>query len=111
MFAYCNNDPANLEDPFGYHLRKNLECEIFDDSGCSTLKYDVPLYSQGDLSLCWAYCQIMLEDYQSGIVRTQEDANKKAKELAISVHGEFDKNGNEIWNKGGWPTNKGGYAG
>ncbi|MGN0448037.1 MAG: RHS repeat-associated core domain-containing protein, partial [Acutalibacteraceae bacterium] len=64
-----------------------------------TIKYDVPLYSQGNLSLCWAYCQVMIEDYKSGVIRTKEEADMRAKELAIF------RNGEEDWNRGSWPTN------
>jgi hypothetical protein len=62
--------------------------------------YNVPLYCQGKTKLCWAYCQVMIESYQKKITISQKEADERAKEIAIDVHG-------ESWNKGGWPTNLG----
>ena len=75
---------------------QNIINIIFD---AFTIKYDVPLYYQGKTNLCWAYCQVMIEDYKSGTTKTQEQADKRAKEIAIEVNGADD------WNNGGWPTN------
>ena len=61
--------------------------------------YNVPLYNQGSLNLCWAYCQTMVECYDNDIVLTQSDADVSSRTIAESVHGSID------WNKGGWPTN------
>ena len=70
--------------------------------------YDVPIYSQGDLKLCWAYCQVMAEDYHEGRVRTQESADKRAKEIAVDLHGWFNfEDGFDAWNNGGNPKNLG----
>ena len=66
-----------------------------------SIKYDVPLYNQGRLNLCWAYCQVMVESYRQGKGLSQSDADKRAKELAIK------QNGKDNWNRSGWPTNRG----
>ena len=107
MFAYCLNNPVNLIDPTGNCSIAAIIIEIVCDiiEACLTIQYDVPLYDQGSLNLCWAYCQTMVEDYSSGVTKTQEEADSRAKEIAISVHGERDADGIEVWNRGGWPTN------
>ena len=102
MFAYCFNNPVNLSDLTGCwpSIIKDIADgikEVFEN--IFTVKYDVPLYNQGDYNLCWAYSQIMVEDYNSGIVRTKEEAHKRAREIAIYA------NGKENWNRGNWPTN------
>ena len=43
----------------------------------------------------------MIESYQSNNKLTQKQADARAKEIAVSVHGEKD------WNSGGVPTNYG----
>ena len=63
------------------------------------VRYDVPLYRQGNLSICWAYCQTMVESYQSKTTLAQEQADKRAKEIAVLV------NGKNKWNRGALPTN------
>lgn len=100
MFAYCNNNAVNLCDPTGCtpSLIAIVEKIVAVIESVFTVKYSVPLYDQGNSNLCWAFCQIMIEDYQAGI-NSQDEATAKAKELAISVNGE------EHWNKGAWPTN------
>ncbi len=85
--------------------RRSSDYVVAPDKIELVVQYNVPLYSQGNLNLCWAYCQIMVEDYQNGVVSTQNQANIRAKALAILVNGEKDQNGNEIWNNGAWPTN------
>ena len=70
--------------------------------------YDVPIYSQGKHNLCWAYCQVMAEDYREGRIRTQESADKRAKEIAVDLHGWFNfEDGFDAWDKGGRPKNLG----
>ena len=55
-----------------------------------TIKYDVPLYNQGGYKLCWAFCQVMIEDYQTGCNRTNEEATERAIEIAIDRNGKKD---------------------
>lgn len=62
--------------------------------------YDVPIYNQHSYKLCWAFCQVMVEDWERGVTRTNDSATQRAIEIAKGVAGP----GNE-WNKGGWPTN------
>ena len=66
--------------------------------------YDVPLYFQGyDRVLCWAYCQVMAEEFiakhDKKTIKTQAEADARALEIAIAV------NGKEAWNGSGYPQN------
>ena len=69
-----------------------------------TIKYDVPLYKQGHLSLCWAFCQVMIESYRNGKTLTQRQARNNAIDIAKKTHGSDKKS---VWNNGGWPENIG----
>ena len=114
LYAYCWNNPVNYTDPTGCYPQiirllvsvADAIVDVFNKTvetvkKAGEIRYDVPLYNQGNLNLCWAYCQTMVEDYQAGIVKTQEEADIRAKEIAVSVYGEIE------WNQGGWPTNEG----
>ena len=107
MFAYCGNNPVIQSDHTGHFpgiiaLVKNIVSAL---ESAFVVKYNVPLYDQGDYRLCWAFCQVMVEDYQSGNVRSQQEAVARARALAIAVNGERNADGKEIWNRGAWPTN------
>ena len=52
----------------------------------SVIHYDVPVYGQYRYRLCWAFCQIMIESYHSGITLSQKDATDEAIALAKSVY-------------------------
>ena len=118
-YNYAAGNPIMYHDPsglffkqlydFGYMVGKN-------GSGGSTLydfgrdlytynnrfiKHDVPVYNQGDTSLCWAYSQVMVESFQDDTKLKRNEADARAKELAVSLYGEVD------WNRGGRPTNEG----
>ena len=84
-----------ITDDSDIHVRKPKE-------EYGVVKYDVPLYFQGDLLLCWAFSQVMIESYQEGVVLTNEEATARAIQIAKKYHGSDEK---EIWNHGGWPTN------
>ncbi len=67
MYAYCNNNPVMYVDPTGERFRSHLTIK---EAGYGSpynyrpaLIYDVPLYKQGLTNLCWAYCDLMIEDY------------------------------------------------
>ena len=64
-----------------------------------SITYNVPMYNQGDTNLCWAYSQAMIEDSKAGIVRTQEQANERVREIAINKHG------TENWDRPSRPDN------
>ena len=116
MFAYCNNNPVNLTDPSGHFgIAAAIIASVIVAvtlSGCSSnttnstsskrIKYDVPLYSQGKTNLCWAYCQVMVEEFQSkiggGQVKTQSEAEYRAIQIANSVN-------SVCWNSGNRPQN------
>ena len=93
-------------DPTGHEAANALLNHIIgivfsDFIDAFTVKYDVPLYDQGGLKLCWAYCQVMVEDFQKGVVKTKTQADRRAKEIAEK------RNGKDNWNSGGSPTNLG----
>ena len=107
MFAYCLNNPVNYSDPFG-NVGSSNHFYVTIESGKKLLvMYDVPLYSQGAYSLCWAFCQIMVEDYHAGFTSTPKEAEQKAIALAKSVNGEKNIWGQEKWNRGAFPPNCG----
>ena len=76
-----------------------LDIPKYDTSNCY-VSYDVPLYNQNDSNLCWAFCQVMVEDYQNGVIHSNSDATEMAIEIAKLYHNTADD-----WDKGGWPTN------
>jgi hypothetical protein len=77
-----------------------------ENSSDKEIKYDVPLYKQGDKNLCWAYSQTMIESYY-GTKLTQKKADKRAIEIAKEYHGWRDGDPEYKWNKGGWPLDRG----
>ena len=107
MFAYCNNNPILYVDPFGNISRTAFFNVEYDANSKSRIIHDVPLFDQGTYSLCWAFCQIMIEDYNSGANYTNDVATQRAIDLAKSVNGEKNIFGQEKWNRGAFPTNLG----
>ena len=119
MFAYCNNNPVMFSDPLGTLVTYSGITETGEfhnipahqlgwqgkiiDYWIDSVVYDVPLYDQGDYNLCWAYSQVMIEDYNSGITKTQDEADQAAIALAIQQNG-------SDWNHSNWPTNCSGYS-
>lgn len=110
MFAYCNNNPVMCVDNNGTFalivtviiLATTITAAVtflsssLEEKPNEVIYEDVPLYDQGDTNLCWAYSQIMVEDYKNGIVRTEEEASEKAQELGKEI---FGKN----WNRPFFP--------
>ena len=109
LFAYCDNDPinnsanANEWSSFDRVISRTL-LQIDHDS-FAPIRYNVPVYEQGSLNLCWAFCQVMVEDFQMNTVKTKAEATARAIEIAKSVYGDTD------WNRGGMPTNCREYLG
>jgi len=120
MFAYCNNNPVMYSDPLGtlvtysgvtysgqeFHNVPAHQLGWYGqikEYSIDSVVYDVPLYCQGDTKLCWAYSQTMIEDYNSGITKTQDEADQAAIALAIQQNG-------SDWNHSNWPTNCSGYS-
>ena len=106
MFAYCENNPVIYSDPCGtclHHWRFWKDCEkcaASKEESNWSIKYNVPLYKQGNLNLCWAFCQIMVQDYKEKKKSWQLSAAIRAIRLACTVNG-------SNWNQGSWPTNSG----
>lgn len=95
MFAYCSNNPVVFADHSGYAQVHTM----LSDGGYYTgeLKWNVPLYKQGKLSLCWAFCETMIESYKSKIKLSQKQAKERAIEIAKKKQGSANK---EDWNQG-----------
>ena len=97
MFAYCNNNPVVFDDYGGFFgnccVNVDTEEAIKNNKGVYSVIYDVPLYDQKDLKLCWAYCVLMIQSFRAGEELDQEAADRKAEEIARSFHG-------DDWNKG-----------
>ena len=68
MYAYCSNNPVMGYDPTGERFLSHLTIKEAGDGrplNCRpALIYEVPLYKQGSTNLCWAYCDLMMEDYR-----------------------------------------------
>ena len=120
QFLYCYNNPILLSDytgtrpVIGDSIRNetpeqrhmSFECINSPNSPYvvnSAIKYDVPLYKQKDNPICWAVCQVMLEDYRSGTATTYAEAIDRAKEIAKLEHSGKD------WKSGGFPKHVGGF--
>ena len=105
MFAYCNNSPILLRDSTG--SRPVLYSEPGEDPNPdpAPIRYNVTSFSQEDYSLCWAFCQVMIESYRNGVTLTQQEATDAAIALAKSVAA--NPNDKNSWNRGNWPTNLG----
>ena len=102
MFAYCNNNAVNGADPCGrclHHWRFWEDCE--DCKGPKPIIHDVPVYSQGDTLLCWAFCQVMIENFKKKDKLDQDEATERAKEIAISLFGP------DVYNRPFVPQNAG----
>ena len=67
--------------------------------------YDVPIYCQDDLQLCWAFCQLMITDYYSGIVRTNSNATDEAINIAIQVNKAAGVEDKDTWDQPNNPEN------
>ncbi len=107
LYAYCNQNQTNLVSDyvtFGEQttcLYKPASPDFFvpkNPMPDNLVYYDVPLYNQNGYSLCWAFCQVMVEDYRVGRTRTNEQATERAISISRSIYG-------DDWNQGGWPTN------
>lgn len=103
LFAYASNNPVNITEAIysWSSLSKIVDKTFFNalEDSLLPIRYDVPLYDQTIYSLCWAFCQVMVEDFQSKTVRTNDEATERAIEISKQV------NGNIFWDAGGWPTN------
>lgn len=113
MFAYCGSNPVNCSDPCGKCIHRWYLLGLVDCDECKakkeretslTISYDVPLYKQGTLSLCWAFCEVMVASYKSGTTLRQSEAEEQAIKIAKEYYQSEDKS---VWNDGGWPSDLG----
>ena len=63
-------------------------------------KYDVPLFSQGSLSMCGAYCEVMINSYHELDEIDQATADRLVKIIGLIKNG-------ANWNAPVWPGNIG----
>ena len=108
MFTYCLNNPVNYSDYCGtrpsWERRYAGGLVEFSDTATGNswfLSFDVPLYDQGSYSLCWAFCQAMVESFNDNTVLSDAEATNAAISIAKNKYGE------DNWNRGGWPMNMG----
>ena len=105
--AASDEEFANAERRKDYYHAAANDIRELDAAGrVSGNVYDVQVFMQGDLQLCWAYSQVMVENYNSGTVMTQSEADERAQTIAESVYGKgYFVDGKAVWDRGGWPTN------
>ncbi len=104
MFAYCLNNPVNGADPSGHWMwYLDPDGTGHEEQHRKKIKYNVPLYCQGNTNLCWSYSEIMILSYRCGRVFSQEEADVAAWYLAIAAM-DYDETD---WNVGRLPTNRG----
>jgi len=60
--------------------------------------HEVTLFRQFDTHLCWAYAQVMVEDFHASRSMNQADASARAREIARSVRGDvfYDRPGSPL---------------
>ena len=132
LFAYCRNSPINNFDPSGHfalltgllvgaiagviagvavtglashaatQTSAQTSAQTSTPQGQGRIKYGVPVYRQGNYSLCGLFCQVMVESFRSGEILTQEAATARVIELAKQINAD-----QESWNTGTWPSNLG----
>ena len=85
MLSYCQNNPITYADSTGMCAHTLYAPWMGDCSDCIT--YDVPLYEQGTLNLCWAYSQVMIEQFHSNQYpkMSQGAATVRAVSLAMRI--------------------------
>ena len=99
IFSCCRQNPIagsdpdrlyDADDPAGYFRERKAARAGRKVKTVRRVQYNVPLYNQGKTNLCWAYCQVMVEDFHAGITRTSQEADAQARKIAVSVYGEKD---------------------
>ena len=102
LYAYCCNNPVicqvivNIKDLGSPATMPKKEINF--------IKYDVPLYYQGEYSLCWAFCIVMIHDFKFGIKSSNKEATELAIEKAKKYHNSLDE---KVWNNGAHPDKLG----
>ena len=121
LFAYCKNGPVSLQKSVTTEKNNalvekaiipNFYIPGFNASEIKipviteiAVRYSIPLYDQKSYSLCWAFCQVMVEDFRAGRTQTNAQATARAIEIAIGYHGASGIDDRATWDQGGWPTN------
>ena len=110
-YSYCKNSPVSRRDLDGHCTTCAVTHTDYE------IVYDVPVYSQGATNLCWAYCQVMREEYEKKCQLgadysfiSQADADARAIVLAEQRHQTvcavfYPDCSLEPAQHAGWPTN------
>ena len=94
LFAYCGCNPVNCADPRGlkkWYIDENGNQR--EESIRKAIIYSVPMYEQGQTSLCWAYCMVMRNSYDTGITLSAEEAYAEAERLDRNYYPMFNRHG------------------
>lgn len=106
-YSYCKNSPITRLDFDGLCTACAVVYTEYE------IVYDIPVYSQGETMLCWAYCQVMREEYEKKCELgaeysyvSQIEANTRAFLLAEQKHQMVCPDCSlELSQHTGWPTN------
>ena len=99
LYSYCGNNPVNKHDPSGRFLQWiNNVCDFVVTTVSSIIntinnmvvsfvesnpiRHNVPLYNQGNTPLCWAYSEIMIQDYEAGVIRSEYEVRIEAENIS-----------------------------
>ena len=99
LYAYCGNNPVNKHDPSGRFLQWiNNVCDFVVTTVSSIIntinnmvvslvesnpiRHNVPIYNQGSAPLCWAYCEIMIQDYEASVIRSEDEVRTEAENIS-----------------------------
>jgi hypothetical protein len=113
------NDAINKIDDFITLAYDIVQKDQIADGIGGTL-YDVPIYNQNGYSLCWAFSQVMIEEWQKKQLdpdyqfMSQKEATERAIKIAKKYHGTGIKEDHvnvygpyvdfvKGWDNGGWP--------
>ena len=106
-FSFSLNNFVNTPNVMSAKRSAFVQGEYSPTEPDIAIIYNVPLYDQNGYNLCWAFCQVMVDDFVAGISRTNEEATQSAIALAMERHRVTDINDVDAWNKGSRPLNLG----
>lgn len=62
---------------------------VFKEISKSVRIYYVPLYDQKDTNWCWAYCQLMIEDANDLVFRSEKSADSRVAAIVREGYGDI----------------------